>query len=117
MMSKHKKIGDDGENMALGYLLDQGYTLMERNYRYSRGEIDLIVRKNNVIVFVEVKTRTGNYFGFPEEWVDDKKEAWIIEVADYYIHDIDWLGSIRFDIVAILKGQKTEIRHFEDAFY
>ena len=112
----NKLIGDWGERTAENFLQEHGYRIMERNYRYSRGEIDLIVEKEGLLIFVEVKTRSSHKFGFPEEAIDDNKQKWILEVADHYIHQVNWEEGIRFDIISILRGVKTEILHIQDAF-
>ena len=104
--------------MAAEYLAGKGYEVLERNYRYGRAEIDLIVKKKNWLVFVEVKTRSCSDFGFPEEFVDRVKEELILMAAENYIHKINWEGNVRYDIVSVLGvGVGREIVHFEDAFY
>lgn len=110
--------GADGEDAAAEYLMDKGYEVLERNYRYLKAEVDLIVRKDNWLVFVEVKTRSNNDFGFPEEFVDREKEENIFFAADYYMYKINWKGNVRYDIVSVLgTGFERELVHFEDAFY
>ncbi|MEQ9424385.1 MAG: YraN family protein [Cyclobacteriaceae bacterium] len=116
-MSKNKKIGDWGEEKAAEYLVERGYKIVDRNYRYSRGEIDIIALKANLLIFIEVKTRSNISYGYPEDFVDDKKAEWVYKVADQYVHEIDWQGGIRFDVISILKNPSVEIRHFEDAFH
>lgn len=106
--------GSDGEGVAAEYLLKKGYEVLERNYRYSRAEVDLIVRKDNWLVFVEVKTRSGSAFGFPEDFVDRSKQRNILMAAEHYIYKIDWRFNVRYDIISVLQGAIT---HFEDAFY
>ncbi len=116
-MSDKIKKGNEGEALAAQYLIDKGYKLLERNYRFKRSEIDLIVEKNNCLVFVEVKLRTSIAFGYPEEFVSEKKAAKIMEGAEQYIFQTDWRGNIRYDIVAIYKQNgQPEIVHIEDAF-
>lgn len=115
--NNHIKIGKEGEVLAAGYLIKNGFEVIEKNYRYRRFEIDIIAKKENTLIFVEVKTRSGNYFGQPEEAVADKQAAQIMEAAENYIMALDWKGDIRFDIISILKGKENQITHFEDAFY
>ncbi len=107
-----KSIGDAGEEQALEYLLSEGFYLVKKNYRYKRNEIDLIVTKKDLLVFVEVKYRSSNNFGTPETSVNDKKIARIQEAAENLIYDLDWKGNIRFDIISILKNE--EIKHLKD---
>jgi len=110
--------GSDGENAAAEYLTGNGYEVVERNYRYRHAEIDIIVKKKNWLVFVEVKTRSNSGYGFPEEFVDRRKEELILTAADEYMYQINWQGNVRYDIVAVLgTGFDRQIEHFEDAFY
>lgn len=117
-MSDKIKRGKEGEDLAARYLEGKGYEIIERNYRHRQSEIDLIARKDNLLVFVEVKTRTSIKFGYPEEFVDERKEAKVLEGAENYIFTNDWRGFVRYDIVAIIySGKEPEITHLEDAFY
>ena len=116
-MDKNKELGLEGEQQAAEYLNNQGFRILEMNYRYSRSEIDIIASKNDLLVFVEVKVRTNTNYGLPENFVDDKKAVNIIKGADNYINEINWKGNIRFDIISIVKDGDTELQHFEDAFY
>jgi putative endonuclease len=109
--------GNKGENLAAEFLLQKGYELVARNYRYKHAEIDLIVKRNDVLVFVEVKTRSSTSFGEPEAFVDAKKAAKIFEGAEQYTYENNWNGNIRFDIVSVKPGLKPEVVHFEDAFH
>lgn len=110
--------GVEGEDAAAEFLVGKGYEIVVRNYRFKRAEIDIIVRKGNWLVFVEVKTRSGNAFGFPEEFVDSEKEENIFLAAEEYMYETDWQGNVRYDIVSVLgTGSCREIVHFEDAFY
>jgi putative endonuclease len=110
--------GADGEKVAAEYLIEKGYEIMERNYRYGRAEVDLIVKKGKWLVFVEVKTRSNHNFGFPEEFVDREKEENIFMAAEEYMYRVDWQGNVRYDIVSVLGvGFQREVAHFEDAFY
>ena len=116
-MTDKVKTGNQGEEMAAEFLQQKGYEILACNYRYKHSEIDLIVRKDNLIVFVEVKTRSSSEFGEPEAFVDSKKAVKIIEGADQYVYENNWNGNIRFDIVSVKLGSKPEVVHFEDAFY
>lgn len=116
-MRKNKELGQDGEQMAAEYLLRKGWTILEMNYRYRRSEIDLIASYENLLVFFEVKARSNTSFGLPEDFVDDKKAQNIMKGADHYIQEIDWKGDIRFDIISIIKKERMELKHIEDAFY
>ena len=72
--SKHSALGLKGEILATDFLIKKGYAILARNWRHGREEIDLIAWQNNVIVFVEVKARNSNHFGFPEEAVSSSKQ-------------------------------------------
>src|SRR6478609_7752895 len=117
-MSDKIRKGKEGEELAAKFLAEKGSEIVERNYRHKRSEIDLIVRKTNWLVFVEVKFRTSDAFGFPEEFVDYKKVKNILAGAEEFTYQIDWRGNVRYDIVAVRSiDGKQEIKHIEDAFY
>lgn len=117
MTDKIRK-GKEAEDMAADFLAQQGYEIIERNFRYKRSEIDLIVRRDNWLIFVEVKMRSSDAFGYPEEFVDYKKAKNIVYGAEQYTYDNKYNGNVRYDVVAIsMKNGEPEIRHFEDAFY
>lgn len=118
-MKPASNTGKEGEKLAAEYLQEKDYQIVEKNYRYKRGEIDLIVQKDNLLVFVEVKARTNAGYGHPEEAVNVKKEEMIIKTADQYLIEKNWQGLIRFDIISIFFGKASspEVVHFEDAFY
>lgn len=114
-MSDKIKTGSKGENLAADFLKRKGFEIVARNYRHKHAEIDLIVKRDNWLIFVEVKTRSSVSFGQPEEFVDDFKGKKIFEAAEEYIYATDWNGHIRFDIVSVKLGAEVEIMHFEDA--
>ncbi|MCG8473901.1 MAG: YraN family protein [Cytophagales bacterium] len=111
-----KTTGDRGERIALNYLKSKGFSLLEKQYRYGRKEIDLIVSKEQLLVFAEIKSRKNNHFGYPEASVDFRKQEAIWEVAACYLEQHPWAGDIRYDIIAVTFSPKLEIVHFEDAF-
>ena len=114
---KNKEIGDKGEQLASYYLMQKGYQILESNYRYKRVEVDIIGIKNSTIVFFEVKLRSSNAFGYPEQAVTQDKAARIKTAAEYYMDNRKWDKNIRFDIIAITLNPELEIVHIEDAFY
>lgn len=107
--------GAIGENLAAEFLMKKGFRVMARNYRCRKAEIDLIVQRDNWLVFVEVKTRSSNAWGEPESFVNSLQRRLIYEAAEEYIFKKDWQGHIRFDIVSVKPGTIPEIVHFEDA--
>jgi putative endonuclease len=117
-MATHNDTGNWGEAQAAAFLVQNGFEIIEKNYRHRHAEIDLIVKKGKMLIFVEVKTRSGIQFGMPEEFVNATKAGLVMRAAENYIYDKDWHFDVRFDIVSILifTNGKTEIRHIEDAF-
>jgi putative endonuclease len=106
-----------GEEIAQDFLIKKGYQILEKNYRYKRSEIDLIALYNGTVIFIEVKLRKNENFGFPEEFVSKRKEELVKEAAENYVFEKNWLKNIRFDIISIIKTTfKEEIIHLEDAF-
>jgi len=113
-----RKWGKAGEDLAASFLEQSGLKVLERNFRFERGEIDLIAEEGEELVFVEVKARRSSIFGAPEDAVTEKKQEQVHAVAEGYLfmHDID-NRPCRFDIVAIEYRHGTaEIRHIRDAF-
>ncbi len=113
MVKTTKEIGDEAERKAVKYLITLGFIILETNYRHGRSEIDIIAKKNNVIHIVEVKYRSNNSFGFPEEFVDKRKANMIGIAAEYYFNQTLWTGFVQYDIISLTNN---EIQHFEDAF-
>lgn len=114
---KANKLGANGEQEAVEYLQNHDYLILERNYRANKHEIDIIAYKDDEIVVVEVKTRSGNEFIEPEEAVNHRKRQSIIWAADKYICEHNRHESVRFDIISIIEEDgKREIRHLMNAF-
>lgn len=116
-MTDKIKTGNKGEELAANFLITKGYEIVARNYRYKHAEIDLIVRKEAFLIFVEVKTRSSTAFGEPEVFVNEKKAAKIMEGAEAFMLEQNWQGPIRFDIVSVKLNAPPCIEHFEDAFH
>jgi putative endonuclease len=114
-MSDKTEIGRRGENLAAKFLEEKGFTVAARNFRYGKAEIDLIVQRDEWLLFIEVKTRTSLTYGQPEEFLTDRQVNRIFDAAEEYIYRINWQGHIRFDVVSIQLGKEIEIEHFEDA--
>lgn len=115
-----QKIGSIGENIASNYLLKKGYKIIDRNYRFKRGEIDIIAKIENRYIFVEVKTRSRKDFGNPEDFVDKRKQKEIIKAAEAFLEEQFHDGEIRFDIISVEiqeNGKPPTIYHIEDAFF
>ncbi|MDD3721957.1 MAG: YraN family protein [Lutibacter sp.] len=117
-MAKHNELGEFGEELAVEELEKKGYEIVERNWRYKKAEIDIIARKNNVLAIVEVKTRSSDYFGDPQDFVNSKKIKMLVEAVNEYVVSKDLEVEVRFDIIAIIKNEnQLTIEHLEDAFF
>ncbi len=117
MKNNNKTTGEIGEQLACGFLLDKGYEILERNYKQLKTEIDIIAKKADCLVIVEVKTRTSHFIN-PEQAVSKSKQKTLVEAALLYQASKQLICEIRFDIIAVVKQRtETEIVHFEDAFY
>ncbi len=119
---QHLETGKLGENAAAEFLEKQGWRIVERNWRSGRYEVDIIAwTTEEILVFVEVKTRSGDNFGYgsPEASIDAKKQDMLSRAAGIYMESIDYEWEIRFDVVAVLlkNGKVLEIRHLEDSFF
>lgn len=116
-MAEHNDTGNKAEEMAAKFLSKKGYEILDQNYTYGKGEIDIIALKDDWLVFVEVRARSEVDHGFPEQTISKSKASLIIKTAENYIYQKNWHGKVRFDIIAILIGNNFEIRQFEDAFF
>ena len=119
-MAEHNDLGKWGEDEAALYLEDEGYTIIDRDWRLGRRDLDILAYTpdGNTLVVVEVKTRSDNYLVSPLESVDAAKIKCIVSAADVYARKFNVDLSIRFDIIAVVKyadGYRAE--HIEDAFY
>lgn len=117
-LTTQQQLGQQGEQAAADYLLALGYTLVWRNYRYGRAEVDLIMQLGGeLLIFVEVKTRSTTQFGYPETFVTERKRQLFRLAAEQVQEELNWQGDIRFDVLAVLLGTRSfRIEHFEDAF-
>lgn len=117
-MAKHNITGKEGEEIASAYLKAKGYQIIEMNKRFGRAEIDIIAKIGNEYVFVEVKTRTSDYFGFPEEAIDKRKIKLLGKAAEQFTLEKNDDLEIRFDMISLVLGnEKHDIVHIEDAFF
>ncbi len=117
-MAEHNKLGEKGEDIACQYLVSQSYKILERHWRFKHKEIDIIAMSDDVLIFVEVKSRTSDYWGNPEEFVTKTKQRFLIAAAENYIFEKDFDGESRFDIISILFHENDySIDHIKEAFY
>lgn len=119
MSDYKKKFGAWGEEVAVKYLIEKGFTILMRNFRAERGEIDIIAREGNFVVFVEVKTGRSDKFGPPEERITRSKQRQLYKIASHFIQQNPGLvADYRFDAVIVDGTQeKYEIRYYPNAFY
>lgn len=111
-------LGRTGEDRAAALLRRKGCRILERNYRVAYGEIDIIARQGETILFVEVKARSGTAFGQPGEAVTYRKQQTIRRVALGYLQSKDWMElPVRFDVIEVLHGERGwTLNHIEQAF-
>ncbi|WP_162126673.1 YraN family protein [Flavobacterium phycosphaerae] len=117
-MAEHNELGKLGEELAAGYLEQNGYTILETNWTFQKAEIDIIAQKAEVLAIVEVKTRSSLAFGLPQDFVKPKKISLLVKAVNEYVITNDLDVSVRFDIIAVSKEEGDfKIEHIEDAFY
>ncbi|MDX2127673.1 MAG: YraN family protein [Chloroherpetonaceae bacterium] len=118
MSLTNQSLGRSGEEIAAHHLTQKGYKVLERNFRCGKNEVDLIIRKDEVIAFVEVKLRRSTGYGHPLEAITIAKQKELAKAAECYIRKFPSSNTIyRFDVVGILAdGIQEEITHLEDAF-
>lgn len=115
-MGRKQVSGSYGESLANAYLRDLGFEILALNWRYRHWEVDVIAMDGDVLVFVEVKSRSNLGFGQPMDFVDAKKQRNLIQAAEAYLECTDYQGEIRFDIVSVyLDSSKIEL--IKDAFW
>ena len=117
-MNENHKTGTEGESKAVEHLRAKGYEILETNWRFGQEEIDIIALDKKILVVAEVKTRTTNYFGEPETFVNRQKQRHLIKAAGAYIEKNNLDAEVRFDIVSVLKNTDSfKVHHIENAFY
>ena len=117
-MAKHNHTGITGEKLGADYLLKSNYDILEKNWRHSHWEVDIIAAKNNTLHFIEIKTRRSKKFGNPEEKVGKKKMENLINAAEQYLYLQPQWKRIQFDIlsISILAGEPVEYFFIEDVY-
>ena len=117
-MDTHLKKGADGEVAACRYLEAKGWSILARNWRAGRDELDIVARDGNVLVVVEVKTRTTEAYGLPQESVGIVKQRRLIRAAEAYLDQVGEDLDVRFDIISVvLHPSGPRLEHIEEAFY
>ena len=117
-MNARRKLGSDGEDVACLHLEEQGYEVLERNYRCEGGEIDIVAVREGIVVFCEVKTRRTGRWGEPSEAVDFQKRARIRRLGAHWLLDRGARpSSVRFDVISLVMDDRgRQLQHYEDAF-
>ena len=117
-MAKHIHTGKLGEALGTTYLVDKGFTVMAQNWRYTHWEVDLIAAKDNVLHFIEIKTRRTKKFGLPEDKVGKKKIQNLINAAEEYLYLNPSWQRIQFNILSILLVKNAPAEYFliEDVY-
>ena len=117
-MASHNELGKLGEELAVDYLINNGYTILDTNWTFQKAEIDIIAQSENTLAIVEVKTRSSLEFGLPQDFVKPAKIQRLVKAVDEYVNQKNLELEVRFDIVAIYKdGKSFAIEHIIDAFY
>jgi len=115
-MKHNQRIGKWGEDTAVEYLTDRGYEIITRNARTPYGEIDIVAKQDDVAIFVEVKSRTSNKMGLPEESITPRKREHMHAAADYYAAE-NGIDHWQIDVIAVegKPSSNPKITHFENA--
>ncbi|MGB1209859.1 MAG: YraN family protein [Lacinutrix venerupis] len=117
-MAKHNELGKKGEQLAVDFLLEKGYEIVERNYRFDKAEVDIIAKLEDILAIIEVKTRSTTNFGNPQDFVKPKQIQRLVKAVNEYVIENKLDVEVRFDIIAIVKdSKKFNIEHLENAFY
>lgn len=117
-MAEHNELGKKGEDLAVEYLEQNGYKILDRNWTFQKAEIDIIAEKESILAIIEVKTRSTLDFGLPQDFVKSKKIQLLVKAVNAYINDREIDFEIRFDIIAIHKNRESfAIEHITDAFF
>ncbi len=112
-----RQTGLQGEEWAVRYLRQHGYSIIGRNYYTRYGEIDIICEKERILIFVEVKTRSSQRYGSPEEAIGHKKIEHIKKTALHYLAECQTVyKEIRFDVISIIISSTPQITHIKSAF-
>ncbi len=117
-MAEHNELGKFGEELAVAFLQQNGYEILETNWTFQKAEIDIIAQKENILAVIEVKTRSSIEFGLPQDFVKPKKIQLLVKAINEYVISNDLDVEVRFDIVSIYKEDKEyKLEHIEDAFF
>lgn len=117
-MAEHNELGKLGEELAVEFLQENGYLILETNWTFQKAEIDIIAQKENVLAVIEVKTRSSIDFGLPQDFVKPKKVQLLVKAANEYVVQNDLDVDVRFDIIAVMRnGDMFDLEFIKDAFH
>ena len=117
-MAEHNELGKKGEDLAVEFLLQNDYKILERNWTFQKAEIDILAKKDHFLAVIEVKTRSNLDYGSPQDFVKPKKIKLLVTAVNQYVEDNAMEVEVRFDIIAIhAANNQFLIEHLEDAFY
>lgn len=111
-MAHHNTTGVLGEKMAEQYLIEKGFVILHQNWRHSHWEVDIIASLNNVLHFIEIKTRRTRKFGYPEEDVTKKKLINLINASEEFLYQYPGWKNIQFDILSITLSKNQPVEYF-----
>lgn len=115
---KTKNYGFNGEQIAANYLISKGYSILDRNWHGGHKELDIVARKDNTLVIVEVKRRATDRYGNAVSAITDRKIRCIVAATNAYVRQYSIDLAIRFDVIAITGiGKQMQIEHIENAFF
>lgn len=110
----NKVIGNRGEMLAAEHLQIKGYEILQRNYRTKWGEVDIVAKDKNIVVFVEVKTKTTDKYGEPWEMVNQWKVEQVKKMGELWCREYAWEGRVRMDVIGVwLAEAEPRIEHWE----
>jgi len=117
-MAEHNELGKLGEELAVAFLQENNYVILQKNWTFQKAEIDIIAQKGNTLAIIEVKTRSSIEFGLPQDFVKPKKIQLLVKAVNEYVISNNLEVDVRFDIIAVSKeNNEYKIEHIEDAFY
>jgi putative endonuclease len=117
-MAEHNQLGVKGELLAKALLRKKGYSIMAKNWRSGKNELDIVAKIGKTLAFVEVKTRSTDYFGDPIDAVSPAKQKRLIQAANDYLEQHQIQLEARFDVISIVtNSNETHVEHIEDAFF
>jgi len=118
-MRPQDELGKIGEQLAEEYLLARGYDILFKNWRHSHFELDLVAVKEEMLHFIEVKTRRTSEFGLPEDAVDEIKISCLVQAGEEFLYQHPHYTSVQFDVLSICMLPQEEVEYFliEDVYF